>query len=219
MRIFAALVGFLFSVSVFAADAPSPVKYLEGRDYTLIETPVPALDPTKIEVTEVFSYICPHCFRFEPLVEEWEKKQKPDVKLVQIHTQWSDLMKGYQRGFFTAETLKIKNKVQLEVFNRLHKDGKPLDTPEAWADFFAGYGINKQTALSTYNSFIVSGLMTQADTRTRAMKITSTPELVVDGRFKISTPASKDEGQAHQEMLKIADFLVNQVRAERAAKR
>ena len=82
MRIFAAIVGILFSVSVFAADAPGPVKYLEGKDYLLLDTPVAAVNPGKIEVTEVFSFICPHCFRFEPLVEEWEKKQKPDVALV-----------------------------------------------------------------------------------------------------------------------------------------
>ena len=218
MRIFAALIGFLFSVSVFAADAPSLLKYLEGRDYVLIETPVPALDPKKIEVTEVFSFICPHCFRFEPLVEEWEKKQKPDVALVQIHTQWSDQMKFYQRGYYTAVTLKLKNKVQLPIFNHIHKDGKALDSAEAWADFFAAYGVNKQTAISTYNSFIVGGLMSQADTRTRALRISSTPELVVDGRYKISTPGGMDEGKAHEEMLKIADFLIAQIRAERAAK-
>jgi thiol:disulfide interchange protein DsbA len=216
MRIFAAIVGILFSVSVFAADAP--VKYLEGKDYSLLDTPVAAVNPGKIEVTEVFSFICPHCFRFEPLVEEWEKKQKPDVALVQIHTQWSEQMKFYQRGYYTAVTLKIKNKVQLPIFNHIHKDGKALDSAEAWADFLSAYGVGKQTVLSTYNSFIVGGLMSQADTRTRALKITSTPELVVDGRYKISTPGGMDEAKAHEQMLQIADFLIAQVRAERAAK-
>lgn len=218
MRIFAAIVGILFSVSAFSADAPSPLKYLEGRDYTLLDNPAPALDPKKIEVTEVFSFICPHCFRFEPVVEEWEKKQKPDVTLVQIHTQWSEQMKFYQRGYYTAVTLKIKNKVQMPIFNRIHKEGKPLDSAEAWADFLSAYGVSKQTVLSTYDSFIVSGLMSQGDARTRALRITSTPELVVDGRYKISTPGNMDESKAHEEMLKIADFLIAQIRAERAAK-
>lgn len=218
MRIFAAIAGFLFSVSVFAADAPSPVKFLEGRDYVLLDSPLPPVNAGKIEVTEVFSYICPHCFRFEPLVEEWEKKQKSDVALVQIHMQWSEQMKAYQRGYYTAVTLKIKDKVQLPVFNRIHKDGKPLDTAEAWADFFSAYGVNKQTVLSTYDSFIVSGLMSQGDTRIRAFKISSTPELVVDGRYKISTPGGMDEAKAHEQMLQIADFLIAQTRAERAAK-
>lgn len=217
MRIFAAIIGMLVSLSVFAADS-APVKYLEGRDFTLLEEPVSPLDSSKIEVTEVFSYICPHCFRFEPLVEEWEKKQKPDVVLVQMHTQWSEAMKFYQRGFYTAVNLKIKNKVQLAIFDRIHKDGKALDSAEAWAEFLSGYGVSKQTVLSTYNSFIVSDLMAKADIRTRALRISSTPELAVGGKYIISTPAGMSEAAAHQEMLKIADFLVAQIRAERAAK-
>ncbi len=215
MRIFAAIVGILFSASVFAAE---PVKYLEGRDYTVLETPAPTLDPKKIEVTEVFSFVCPHCFHFEPVLEAWEKKQKPDVALVQIHTQWSEQMKLYQRGYYTAVTLKIKDKVRLPIFNRIHKEGKPLDSAEAWADFLSAYGVSKQTVLSTYDSFIVSGLMSQGDIRTRALKISSTPELVVDGRYKISTPGGMDESKAHEQMLNITDFLLAQIRAERAAK-
>ena len=218
MRIFTALIGMFWSLSVFAAEAASPAKYLEGRDYTRLEAPVPTLDPRKIEVTEVFSYICPHCYHFEPAVEAWEKKQKPDVAFVPVHMQWNDNMKAYQRGFFTAVTLKVQKKAQMAIFDAIHKDGKPLTTPEAWADVLAPYGVSKQSVISTYSSFIISDMMAKADARIRSFKISSTPELVVDGRYVISTPNGKGEDDAHKEMLQIADFLVAQIRAERAAK-
>jgi thiol:disulfide interchange protein DsbA len=78
-----------------------------------------------------------------------------------------------------------------------------------WADFLALYGVDKQKTLSTYNSFGVNSQMKQADARGRDFKIPSTPALIVDGRFRI-TAAN------HDEMLKVAQFLVEKVRAERA---
>lgn len=215
MRIVTVLAGLLFSLSVFAADAD---KYIEGRDYTLLESPVPTLNPGKIEVVEAFSFVCPHCFRFEPLVEEWQKQQKPDVALVQTHMQWSEGMKAYQRGFYTAVTLKIQDKIRMPVFNTIHKENGQLDTAEAWADLFSAYGVSKQTVMSTYNSFIVSDMMGKTDARVRAFKISSTPQLVVDGKYVISTPNGMSETDGHKKMLQIADALVTKVRAERAAK-
>lgn len=216
MRIFATLAGLLLSLSAFAADAD---KYLEGRDYTLLASPQPTLDASKIEVVEAFSFTCGHCFRFEPLVEEWQTKQKPDVALVQIHMQWSEGMLSYQRGYYTAVNLKIQNKIRMPVFNRIHKDEKYLDTPEAWAELFSAYGVSKQAVLSAYNSFIISDMMSKADARVKAFKISSTPQLVVDGKYLISTPAGVSEEEGQKRMLQTVDFLVAQVRAERAAKR
>ncbi|RYZ96595.1 MAG: thiol:disulfide interchange protein DsbA/DsbL, partial [Moraxellaceae bacterium] len=95
MRIFAALAGALFSFSVLAADTKPAANetFVEGKDYTLLSEQVrPAVDASKIEVTEVFSYTCPHCFHFEPLLDAWIEKQKPDVALTQIHTSWDPRM-------------------------------------------------------------------------------------------------------------------------------
>ncbi len=224
MRIFAALVGVLFSFAVFAANTSSTsivskapevrANYLEGKDYTLLDEPVRPLDPNKIEVAEVFAYTCPHCFHFEPMIEAWMKTQKSDVVLVQTHTQWAAAMEPYQRGFYTAVVLKIKDKVQLPVFKAVHEERKVLGDAQAWADLFANYGVTKEAVLSTYDSFVVTGMIAQAETRVRGYKVSGTPELVVDGKYRIS---SRLEG-GHQEMLKVAQFLVNKVRTERAAK-
>ena len=54
--------------------------------------------------------------------------------------------------------------------------------------------------------------MQQADARTRGMNVTSTPQLVVDGRYTVR--ATKELG--HDGMLKVVDFLVNKVRQEKA---
>ena len=45
--------------------AQAPV---EGRDYSLIQPPQTPANPAKIEVYEFFTYACPHCNAFEPIV-------------------------------------------------------------------------------------------------------------------------------------------------------
>lgn len=217
MRIFIALSSMLFSLVTFAADAnPAAANtgFTQGKEYEVLAEPVRPLDPSKIEVSEVFAYTCPHCMHFEPLIEAWIKKQKSDVKLVQIHTMWSSQMESYQRGFYTAVALNVKDKVQQGVFDAVHTQRKELNNAQAWADFLATYGVDKKAVLSTYDSFGVTSQIKQADSRVRGYKIQGTPELVIDGKYRInSTMAGGHEG-----MLKVAQFLVDKVRAERAPK-
>ena len=219
MRIFSALLGMCLSISVFAANSPMMLKYQEGRDYVPLETPVPTLDPSKIEVVEAFSFTCPHCYKFEPALEEWKKQQKPDIALVQIHMQWSGGMKPYQRGYYTSIFLKIQDKVMTPIFDAIHKENKYFENVDKWAEFFVSQGIKKEIAVAAYNSSNVDDMIAKADARIRAFKITSTPQLVVDGRYMISTPDGISEAEAHKRMLETVDFLVSKIRAERAAKK
>src|SRR5881392_564246 len=53
---------------------------VEGTDYRKIEPPQPTDSPGKIEVIEFFSYMCPHCKEFYPLVSTWEAKLPKNVE-------------------------------------------------------------------------------------------------------------------------------------------
>lgn len=207
MRV-ALIAGLLFSLLASVAGAAS---YSEGKDYAVLPEQVRPADPNKIEVAEVFSYACPHCFHFEPLLTTWAKKQPADVVLVQTHASfgrpdWT----SYQRGYYTAIALKIKDKVQDPIFKNIHVAHKELSTPDEWAGFFANYGVDKETTLKTFNSFWVNSQINQAEARVRNFKVNSTPQLIVDGKYRITATN-------HEEMLAVAQFLVDKVRAERAA--
>ena len=220
MRTIATLVIALFSLSVFAAEpakpaAASAATYIEGKDYILLDAPVRPHDPSKIEVAEVFNYLCGHCFQFEPLVSAWAKTQKTDVSLVPVHASWSEAMAPYQRGYYTAVLLKVKDKSHQAIFDKIHREGKELATAEAWAEALSAHGVTKQAVISSYNSFVVSSMVAQADQRVLGYKITSTPELIVDGKYRISSRLVGSQ----KAMLKVAQFLVDKTRAERATKK
>lgn len=209
MRILVVLFGFMLSLSACAQEASN--QYTEGKHYVVLDIPVRTADPSKIEVTEVFSYQCSHCFQFEPILEAWKKKQAADVNLVQSHAMWSPQMEPMIRGYYTSIALKLKEQTHMAVFNALHLENKQLNTAEQWADFFSAYGVDKAKAISTYNSFGVTSQIKQAEARARGYKVTGTPEMVVEGKYLVNSRLTG----GHDEMLKVVDFLVAKTRAER----
>jgi len=209
MRILVVLLAMVFSL--FACAEDKGAEYIEGQHYKLLEIPVRTSDPGKIEVAEVFSYHCGHCFSFEPMLHAWEKKLAPDTYLVQTHAMWNAQMEPLIRGYYTSVALKIKDQTHMPVFNAIHLERKNFTSAEDWANFFANYGISKEKTLSTYNSFGVTSMIKQAEARARGYKVTGTPEMVVDGKYHISSRLAG----GHTEMLKVADFLVAKVRKER----
>ena len=209
MRALAALVGLVLSVSVATVHAAG---ITEGKDYAVLAEQVTPADPTKIEVAEVFSYLCSHCYHFDPLVKAWIKTQPADVALVQTHASFNQNWPVYQRAYYTIQALGVKDKVHEAIFTATFVAHKEMLNADAWADFLSLYGVDKQKTLSTYNSFGVNSQIKQADKRVRDYKVTGTPTVVVDGRFKVL--ASKQE-----DILKVTQLLVDKVRAERAAKR
>src|SRR5690625_3121295 len=96
MRILTGLLVLTLSMGAMAQLAPG--HYQAGRHYEVLEKPVATSDPDKIEVVEIFSYLCGHCFTFAPLVSAWEERLADDVVLVHAHAVWSPAIGAHARG-------------------------------------------------------------------------------------------------------------------------
>ena len=66
----AVVLGGSLSAAAFAEEA-----YTEGKHYELLPIPVDTADPDTCEVVEVFSYMCIHCYNFDPAVNAWSAAQ------------------------------------------------------------------------------------------------------------------------------------------------
>ncbi len=209
MRMFAALIGLIVGFSVAATSVAAG--YTEGKEYVVLPERIVPANASKIEVAEFFSFACPHCYKFEPILQAWAKKLPADVTLVQTHVSFNRPdWASYQRGYYTMVSLGVKDKAQEAVFSSIYIANKNLSGEQDWADFLSLYGVDKQKTLSTYNSFGVNSQVKQAEARSRDFKIPSTPAVIVDGRFRVAVANQ-------EEMVKVAQFLVEKVRAERAA--
>src|SRR5690554_7817659 len=128
MRFLVALITIVFSFTAFAET--SPRKFTAGEHYIVLDQPVRTVDSSKIEVAEVFSYHCGHCFNFEPILQAWEKQQPDDVVVVQTPAIWNAQMENLARAFYTIKALKIEDKAHMAVFNAIHLERKHFNTPD-----------------------------------------------------------------------------------------
>ena len=194
------------------ADVAS-VNYQEGTHYERLPKPVPTVDPDRIEVTEVFWYGCGHCFDFEPLIEEWSADVADDVVVVKSPAMWDKqgIMEKHARIYYTARALDVLDKISPAAFRALNVERNPLRTDDAIAELFVENGVSREAFERTFNSFGVTSEVRKAEARQRAYQVKGTPEVIVDGTYRISTRMAG----SHEAVLKVADFLIEKIRQQK----
>ncbi|HEY6131417.1 MAG TPA: thiol:disulfide interchange protein DsbA/DsbL, partial [Halioglobus sp.] len=178
-------------------------------DYDLISPPVRTVEPGKIEVMEFFWYGCGHCYSFEPMLEQWKKNLPKDVSFHGIPAIWQEKMELHAKAYYTAEALGVLDTMHPVIFKAMNVDHKPLSSLEDIAALFTANGVSAEDFDKTFNSFGVSSQVRQAVATGKAAQITGTPALMVNGKYHIS--GRKAGSQA--DMLKVADYLIQQERA------
>src|SRR4029079_8973045 len=100
------------------AQAATPDKFEAGKPYPLSPAPQPSsAAPGKVEVAEVFMYGCPHCFAFEPYIQEWLQKKADYITFVPIHDPWTPTATLHARAFYAAEMLGKGGVIDEPFFN------------------------------------------------------------------------------------------------------
>jgi len=196
------------------AQPPSGPEPVEGTDYLVIEGGQPFQQQAgKIEVAEVFGYVCPACFRFQPLIGPWKAGLPSDVQFVYVPAMFGGTWDDYARAFYAAETLGVQEKTHDALYNAIHTE-KSLkgelghDSVEDIAKFYAKYGVDPKAFADTMASFGVAAKTNRAKQFAVRSKVSGTPSLVVNGKYLV-------KGTSYQDMLRIADHLIAR---ERAAK-
>ena len=180
-------------------------KYVAGTHYTELRAPVNTPDDSKIEVLEAFWYGCSHCFRFEPLVADWESKAADDVDFRRFPAMWNARMKVHAQIYFTAEAMDAIHIVHDPVFNAINVEGNRLQNEKLIGDLFEENGIARADFEAAFNSFSVRTKVNQAEKRMQDYEIRSTPNMIVNGKYLVTTGEAV---RTQVEMLEVVDFLV-----------
>jgi thiol:disulfide interchange protein DsbA len=184
-------------------------KYVAGTHYTELSAPVNTNDSSKVEVIEAFWYGCSHCFRFEPLIENWEASAGPDVEFNRFPAMWNALMKIHAQVYYAAEALDALDVLHEPVFNAINLEGNRLQNERQIGDLFAEHGISKEDFEASFNSFSVRTKVNQAERRMQDYEIRSTPNMIVNGKYLITTG---ENVRTQADMLEVVDFLVEKER-------
>lgn len=187
-----------------ATTAGAADEFRAGRHYETIEPAVAtAAADDRVEVVELFWYGCPHCYQFEPLIEQWLEDKADYIEFTRVPAVFARNWEVHARAFYAAEQLGILDETHTALFEALHEQRRKLFDEDQLAAFYADFGVSEEAFRKAFNSFDVDKKTRHAVAVTRQYGIGGVPAIVVDGRYRTST----QQAGSYENLLKIADFL------------
>lgn len=203
---------FGLAVAGVGAAQASPAAPVADTDYKVVKNAPPLeIAPGKIEVTEFFWYGCPHCKEFDPHLEKWVAKQRPDVVFKRVPVAFRQDFVPHSKLYHALDALGLANKLTPVIFNEIHEKKDYLLTPETQAAFLATQGVDKQKFLAAYNSFSTQSELQRDAQKLKDYNIDGVPTLIVQGKYETSPSLTG----GLDDTLKVLDYLVAQVRAKK----
>ncbi|HEY1898279.1 MAG TPA: thiol:disulfide interchange protein DsbA/DsbL [Steroidobacteraceae bacterium] len=196
--------------------------WTEGTNFEVIHpTQRTQVAPGKVEIMEVFSYGCPSCNSFQPVIATLEHSLPPNAQMVFLpasfkpEEDWSML----QRAYFTAQVLGVSERTHQGMFDAVWKTGElaiadpathrlknPMPTIEDAAKCYEHLaGIKPAVFLATARSFGVDVKMRAADAQVLAMQVPGTPCIIVNGKYRIVLDSLRSEA----DLIGVVRYLVD----------
>jgi thiol:disulfide interchange protein DsbA len=174
--------------------------------YETLTPPQPTENPDKIEIIEFFWYGCPHCYAFEPLLEQWVKTLPKNVEFIRQPAVFSEAWGKHAKAYYTAEALGIVDKVHNDFFDAIQNKKEPLDTEASLAKFFADHGVKEADFHDAYNNFGVDAKLRQAPIMASKYGITGVPAIIINGKYKTNGTVAG----SHEKMIEVMNKLIKE---------
>ena len=199
----------LWSVSANAAENPEAQAepYIAGQHYAVIDIPVATAtqDSGSVEVVEVFSYMCIHCYTFDPLLSDWHKAQSDQVSFQRLPAVFSPAWQLLAQAYYTAESLGVIEEMHEPLFKAVHVDRLDLRDEDLMAGLFQRHaGIEADTFKKVFQAFSVRSRVMQSRAKSGSYGITGVPTMIVNGKYRIDGQSAGGTN----EMLQVVDYLV-----------
>ncbi len=204
-----------------AGAAQAAVPWTEGQHYFAVQPAMPtAVARGKVEVLEVFSYACPACNHFYPLIDRTRAALPAGVQWRFLPASWhpEEDWKVFQRAYFAALALGIADRTHDRIFDAVWKTGElatmdgnrmksPLPSLADVAQFYERVAnLKPGEFLGAAHSFSVDAQMREADTQIMGYRADSTPTLIVNGKYRLTPQSAGGEEQ----FIALAKWLVEQ---------
>lgn len=215
----------LFSMQTTLAQ---PVVYEKGVHYQELATPLPDLDPDRIEVVELFWYGCPACYDFLPVSQIWESSYRTtDMDFARLPVVWNNIMATHAKAFLTADALgllptvnkggwEVTRSIHNELFDAIQLQEQALSSADELWPLFQARGASREAFDTAWNSSEVAARLDELRAMSASPELASVPALVLHGRYVLSYNAQVQDDEA---LFKVLNFLVARIRDEQRAQR
>jgi thiol:disulfide interchange protein DsbA len=189
---------------LLATPAVAQQAFIDGVDYQRIDPAVKTSDPGKVVVTEVFWYGCPHCFRFEPVVEKWAETLPESVVFEQMPSALNPRWEEHARAYYAMQLMGVQEQLHGKMFNAIHLKRQRLNNLDSIAKFVAEQGYDDQLFRQHYASFAVDSQIRKNNKIEQRYGHGGVPAVIVNGKYLTGAAMAG----SNERLIKIIDFLV-----------
>jgi protein dithiol oxidoreductase (disulfide-forming) len=181
----AALAFLALSVSVQAS-------IIAGHDYVVLDGPQRQEPNRKIEVVEFFSWGCPHCYEFYPMLAHWTATLPKDVSFKRVpvglgHPEWEALARAYYALQSTGDVDRLNS----QIFEDIHKNHVWLYDEQSITVWVGKHGVDVSKFTAAFRSFGVNTTVGQAEQKSMDYRVPGVPALVIAEKYLVSGDQAK----------------------------
>jgi thiol:disulfide interchange protein DsbA len=187
-------------------------QYQEGKHYEVVSEQLSA----KSEVREYFSFYCPHCYNFEPLMHDIEKSLPEGTTFEKNHVNFmggasKKIQTLLTHAMLVGEQLDMAEKVNGAIFNYIHRQRAVFTEERDIRNVLVMAGVDGEKFDKLMKSFAISSkaklLEKYQDDLGKTGKLKSVPTVVVNGKYKVlTTDLNKDDQQG--DFIAIVKYLL-----------
>ena len=195
-KLFVLAATLLLSLSAYAET------FTNGVQYTTLKLPA----SEKPTVTEFFSFYCPHCFAFEPIVEQMKSELPKDVVFKKEHVSFlgGSMGENMSKAYATMVMLDVQDKMVPVMFNAIHKQHKAPQDIAQLRQIFVNEGISADEFDSIFNSFAVDSMAGRYDKDFKASGQGGVPAVIINNHYVINPQHIKSV----QEHIALVEYLL-----------
>ena len=187
MKKFAVLFVMAFILPLTACAQDNTAKWKEGTHYTVLDEEA----TSKPVITEYFSYWCPHCFQFEPIVEQIKKKKSANTAFEKVHVNFMgftspDVQNAATQAMMIARAMKQEDAMTSAIFNYIHKQRAPVTDLNDLRNIFVVNGIDGAEFDKLANSFGVNNMIRRNQQQIDAYRsyLKGVPAFIINGKYQ-----------------------------------
>jgi thiol:disulfide interchange protein DsbA len=182
----------ILALAFLGLCTPLQASIIAGHDYVVLNTPQRQESNGKIEVVEFFSWGCPHCYEFYPLLSRWIAALPKDASFKRVpvglgHPEWEALAKA----FYALQVTGDVDRLNSQIFEDIHRNHVLLYDEVSITAWVGKHGVDIPKFTAAFRSFGVNMSEAQAEQKSIDYRIPGVPTLAVAGKYTVSGTQEK----------------------------
>lgn len=195
-KLIALIATMALSLSVHAAQ------FEEGTHYKVLDVEKSATS----KVTEFFSFYCPHCYKFEPVIDNLKASLPDSATFEKVHVAFmgNNMAVPMAKSYATMVALDAEKTMVPAMFKQIHELRSAPQNEQALRQVFIDNGIDADKFDSAYNSFVVNSMQRGFDKQFEKSTLTGVPGVLVNDKYIVKP----DQIRSYEEYNKLVNYLL-----------